>query len=278
MIVSEINVFPVKSLGGVMLESCKVEDRGLQNDRRLMLVDEKGDFLTQREYPKMATINCELLGDKIIVSSEGTGKISIPMQFESAKTVRVRVWQSVCEAIEADREINDWFSDQLETICRLVRMPEETKRQINPTFNMGNEIVSFADGYPLLLIGESSLSDLNLKLENKIPMNRFRPNIVVSGSEAFAEDDWKKIRIGKTVFRITKPCARCVITTIDQTTGIPDIKEPLKTLAGFRRASMIYPNKFSEFGLNKNDVLFGQNLVSENFGSEIKLGDKVELI
>lgn len=278
MFISEINVYPVKSLGGIALETSVVEDRGLQDDRRFMIVDENNDFITQREFSNMSTVDCDLRDDEIIFSAKGFGELRLPKEFEASKTVRVRVWQSFCDAIEAEPAINDWFSELMGVKCKLVKMPRSTQRQINEAFNRGNEIVSFADGYPLLVIGERSLSDLNSKLEKRIPMNRFRPNIVVSGSDSFAEDLWEKIKIGETIFRVTKPCARCVITTIDQATGISDIKEPSKTLAEFRKASQIYPATFTELGLSKNNIVFGQNLVAENFGQEIKLGDKIEIV
>ncbi len=278
MFISEINVYPVKSLRGIALETAVVEDRGLVDDRRFMIIDKNNDLVTQREFSKMATIACELRDNEIIVSSSGHGELRIPKEFEDSDVVRVRVWQSYCDAIAANAGINKWFSEVLETDCRLVKMPLNTRRQINEVFNKGDEIVSFADGYPVLVIGENTLADLNSKLESEIPMNRFRPNIVVSDSGPFEEDEWEKIRIGNTIFRITKPCARCAITTIDQATGISDVKEPLKTLASFRKAEQVYPETYENLGLNKNDVLFGQNLVAENFGQLIKIGDRVEVI
>ena len=149
-------------------------------------------------------------------------------------------------------------------------MPEETKRIVNPIYavNKFKDEVSFADGYPFLLIGENSLNDLNSRLERKIPMNRFRPNLVFNDSEPFAEDNWKKIKIGNTIFHLVKPCARCVITTIDQATGISDGKEPLKTLASYR-----IPKRSI-----KKKILFGQNLIAENVGGFLQVGDKVVVI
>ncbi|MFV0388238.1 MAG: MOSC domain-containing protein [Pyrinomonadaceae bacterium] len=278
MKISEINIYPIKSLSGISVKSSIVEEKGLQNDRRFMIVDANNDFITQREFSKMVVIETKDLGESLEVSADGFGKLKIQKQFEKTNLVKVRIWRSLCEAIVAKDETNEWFSEVLETKCKLVQMPLQTRRQINERFNRGDEIVSFADGYPLLLIGENSLADLNSKLEKRIPMNRFRPNIVVSGSEAFAEDKWKKINIGNTVFRVTKPCARCVITTIDQKTGISDVKEPLKTLATYRRSRDVIPDAFEEFGLGRNDVLFGQNLVAENFGGVVKLGDDVKIL
>lgn len=278
MKISQINIYPIKSLGGISVKNAFVEDRGLEYDRRFMLVDENNDLLTQREFAKMALINVELLENGLKVSTGNFQTLKIPNDFGDAKVAKVRVWDSFCDALVAKDEINEWFREVLQINCRLVQMPVSTERQINERFNMGNDIVSFADGYPLLIIGENSLADLNSKLNIKISMNRFRPNLVVADSEVFAEDSWQKIKIGKTTFRITKPCARCVITTIDQTTGISDVQEPLKTLANYRKSSDVFPETFAEYGLGKNDVLFGQNLVAENFGEKIKIGDEVEVL
>ncbi len=278
MRITEINIYPIKSLSGISLESSIVEDRGLQYDRRYMLVDESNDLLTQREFSKMALLSVAILENGLKVSTDNFEAIEIPTSFKDDEVIKVRVWDSFCDAIVAGNAVNDWFREVLQMNCRLVQMPVSTERKINKRFNRGNEIVSFADGYPLLIIGENSLVDLNSKLDKQIPMNRFRPNLVVSDAEAFAEDDWKKIKIGNTIFRTTKPCARCVITTIDQQTGISDVREPLKTLANYRKSSDVFPETFATYGLGKNDVLFGQNLVAENFGERIKVGDEVKVL
>ncbi len=278
MKLSEINIYPIKSLGGISLEKSVVEKRGLQFDRRWMLVDENNQFLTQRELPKMATIGLELTEKGLSVSAENFGNLLIPYKPVGDEKIEVRVWQSLCQAIVLQKQFSDWFSAVLQTNCRLVYMPDETERAVNPLFNMNNDIVSFADGYPFLVIGKNSLNNLNEKLDDSIPMNRFRPNFVVQNSAPFAEDNWKKLNIGGTVFRATKSCERCIIPTIDQAEGFFTGKEPLKTLAGFRLAKDVFPNNFSSFGLNKNSVLFGQNLIAENFGETLKIGDEVKVL
>lgn len=278
MKISEINIYPIKSLGGISLNESKIEKRGLEFDRRWMLTDKNGEFFTQRDIPKMATLALKIDEKCLIVTCENQS-VKIPFDFEKTETQKVRVWQSICDAFILPKQINDWFSDVLETKCQIVYMPDETKREINQQFRLNEEIVSFADGYPFMMIGENSLNDLNEKLETeKLPMNRFRPNFVVSDSDAFAEDNWKKIKIGNTIFRSTKPCARCVITTIDQDKGITENNEPLKTLAKYRQAKDVFPEIYEDFGLTKNAVLFGQNLVAENFGEIINLGDNVEIV
>lgn len=278
MEISGINIYPIKSLKGIRLDRAIVENRGLKNDRRFMLIDVNNDLVTQREIHSLAMVYTRFVEKILEMSFDKERWFRIRDYFFENETIEVRVWNSFCDALVADDEINSLFSKRFETDLRLVRMPSATSRRINEAFNAGDDIVSFADGYPLLLIGESSLNDLNSRLEEEILMDRFRPNLVVSGFEPFAEDSWKKIRVGNTIFRVTKPCARCVVTTIDQSTGVSDVKEPLKTLATYRKSSDVFPNDIENFGLGKNDILFGQNLVAENFGEEIKLGDHVEVL
>ena len=265
MNLSELNIYPIKSLGGISLKSSIVEERGLQFDRRWLLVDEKNHFLTQREFPQMARIAIELGNEGLIITFEGNNMM-IPLQSNTEKMTNVKIWSSRVKAKFCADEINDWFSENLQTKCRLVSMTDESKRIVEPFYAVRKfkDTVSFADAYPYLLISENSLADLNEKLEKPLPMNRFRPNFVVSGSEAFAEDSWKKIKIGETIFHVVKNCARCVITTIDQEKGEKNGAEPLATLAKYR---------------NKNGkVLFGRYLIAEKPGKIIRVGDKVEIL
>lgn len=268
MYLSEINVYPIKSLGGISLKSATVETRGLQFDRRWMLINDKNNFLTQREFPKMATINVEILEDCLRVSSDNQD-ILIPFETETNQTASVKIWSSRCRANVYGNSINEWFQKVLQTDCKLVLMPEDTRRRVIYFYAVHkDDAVSFADAYPFLLIGENSLADLNARLETPVSMNRFRPNFVVSDSEAFVEDSWKKIKIGACEFHIVKPCARCVITTIGQENGIKQGIEPLKTLASFR-----VPKRSV-----KKKILFGQNLIAENVGGKVNVGDKIEIL
>ncbi len=278
MKISGISIYPIKSLKGISLNESIVEKRGLQFDRRWMLVDENAEFFTQREFPKMATISTEIKENGLQVSAENFENLLIPFEESRSETIKVRIWQSICDATVFDTSVNQWFGEVLGANCKLVYMPESSERKVNKFFDKNNDIVSFADGYPLLVISENSLNNLNEKLEEKLPMNRFRPNLVVSDSMSFAEDHWKKIKIGETVFRITKSCARCVITTIDQKEGSFAGKEPLKTLAKYRLAKDVFPDSYAELDLDKNAVLFGQNLIAENYGEKIKIGDKIEIL
>ena len=289
MNISEINIYPIKSLKGIALSEAKVEKRGLRYDRRWMLTDREGMFFTQREVPKMAAVSVAVNGSGLKVSGEGFGDLSIPHEPDSAERQTVAVWDSRVEALAYRGSINEWFSDVLSKACQLVLMPEASERHVNKQFDTGTDIVSFADGYPLLLIGEGSLEDVNRRiLETKTdeeresfvpyPMNRFRPNLVVKGSESFAEDRWRTIRVGEAVFRVAKPCARCVMTTVDQTRGEFDGKDPLKTLATFRLAKQVWPDRFESFGQNATAVLFGENLIPENPGVTVRVGDEVSVI
>lgn len=289
MQISEINIYPVKSLKGIGLRRSVVEKRGLKLDRRWLIVDAGGRFLTQREVPKMATISVEMTTHGIRLTRENGSSKTVQTPAIGDPLMIAKVWNSESEAIEHDRETNEWLSDALNRKVRLLYMPEDAGRPINERFNRGGELVSFADGYPLLLTAESSLAVLNKKIaetaiarglppSRPLPMRRFRANLVVSGSEAFAEDDWKRIRVGEAVFRVTKPCARCVMTTVDPERGEFDGKEPLRTLAAFRMARDLMPERLEQLGLDPTAVLFGTNLIPEDPGVEIRIGDALEVL
>jgi uncharacterized protein YcbX len=265
MHISEINIYPIKSLRGTSLAAAETEDRGLKFDRRWMLVDEKGKFITQREFPLMAAVNVTVEGDFLTAAYDGS-EISVPLFPTGVDSRRVSVWSSSLRALRYREDAGEWFSDVLKTKCDLVRMPDEAARIVNPLYAVRKfkDRVSFADGYPFMLIGQASLDDLNSRLPNPVPMNRFRPNFVVKDAEPFAEDTWKKVRIGATIFHVVKPCARCVIPTIDQEAGKKTGQEPLKTLASYRT--------------KRNKVLFGQNLIAEEAGGLIKIGAGVEVL
>ncbi|HXG84018.1 MAG TPA: MOSC N-terminal beta barrel domain-containing protein [Pyrinomonadaceae bacterium] len=268
MKLTDLNIYPIKSLSGISVQSSIIENKGLQFDRRWLLVDEKNEFLTQRNFARMATLQTAVSEKGLrVFNSESEINVALLPSEKEAETVKI--WSSRVRADVYEREVNEWFSQALQTTCRLVLMSEETRRKVNYFFAVHkDDAVSFADAMPFLLTGENSLNDLNEKLDKKIPMNRFRPNFTVSGAEAFAEDNWKKIKIGETIFHVVKPCARCVVTTIDQITGISDGKEPLKTLATYR-----IPKRSV-----KKKIVFGQYLIAENAGGEIKIGDAVEIL
>lgn len=260
---SAINIYPIKSLGGIALSEAKVEARGLQYDRRWLLVDQDDTFITQREYPRMALVSLRLKPDGLEANAPGMKPLLIPFHLKRPVAVMVEIWRNICEALLVGELADAWFSEFLKTPCKLVYMPDETRRPVNPLYAVGDNIVSFADGYPFHLIGESSLKDLNGRLASSIPMNRFRPNFVVSGSQAYDEDGWRRIRIGATSFHVVKPCGRCVITTIDQVKGERTGKEPLRTLARYRFAD--------------HKVYFGQYLIAAQEGDVLRVGDRIEV-
>lgn len=278
MRLSEINIYPIKSLKGISLDSAVVEERGLQYDRRWMLTTPDGMFFTQREIPQMATITVKVESGQLKVESEIFGEMPIPFEPDRGERKTVTIWQSVCDGLVYNGAVSEWFSDAIGKKCQLVYMPDDSRRNVNPRFNKNDDVVSFADGYPLMLLSEASLADLNSRLDEPLPMNRFRPNLVVTGADVFAEDNWRAIRISDAVFRSTKPCERCVVTTVDQARGEFTGNEPLKTLASFRMAKDVIPDRYESLGVGANAVLFGQNLIAESVGAVVKVGDSLEVL
>jgi uncharacterized protein YcbX len=258
---SEINIYPIKSLGGISLQSSEVEERGLKYDRRWVLVDETNTFFTQRDFPEMALIivSVEKNGLMINHKTKIVRSLFIPFDFEHSVKDRVVIWDDTVMGEFYNGEIDEWFSEIIGIKCHLVKMPESTERVVDKTYAK-NKIVSFADGYPFMIIGQSSLDDLNSRMEVPLPMNRFRTNFVFTGGKPFEEDGWKKFKIGDVEFEAVKPCTRCVITTTNQDTA-ERLHEPLLTLSMFR--------KFD------NKVMFGMNLVCESTGM-VKVGDMIE--
>jgi uncharacterized protein YcbX len=264
---SALHIYPVKGLKGIGLAEARCTDRGLAHDRRWMVVDAGGAFLSQRNHPRMATVWTEISDGLLALSAPDVSSVEVPLEAASSARMPVRVWKSVCDAVPVSRHADAWLTDYLGVPCRLVYMPEATRRESNPQYAGPGRPVSFADGYAYLLTSEASLADLNTRLAQRgaaeVPMNRFRPNLVVRGTEAFAEDGWKEIHIGEASFRAAKPCGRCEVTTTDQSTGEVVGPEPLATLATFRDSR--------EFGLK-----FGMNLVTVKTG-RIAVGDAVRL-
>lgn len=255
-----IYLYPIKSMGGISLDQALVKERGLEHDRRWMLVDTEGRFMSQRAHPQMALFKVSLLEQALLLNFEGD-ELHIPMKPDTTDSLQVQIWDDTCEAVLYSDPINQWLGNKLGHATRLVYMTETSVRKVDPRYAQG-ETVSFSDGYPYLLISEASLDLLNSKLDQPVPMNRFRPNLVVSGSTAHEEDQWTNFGIGPIRFKGVKPCSRCVMTTIDQETSHKSA-EPLKTLAGYRKIN--------------NKVNFGQNVLALSEG-KISLGDKLNLL
>lgn len=258
-IVSDIWIYPIKSLGSVRLASAKVLPKGLAYDRRWMLIDDENKFMTQRVYPQMALFKLSFESGNFIIR-HSSQLIDLPFRMED-KPISANIWNDNVEVYEVSQRHSDWFSKILEMNCRLVSFPESNPRPVDPDFSINDDQVGLADAYPLLIIGQASLDDLNRRLKEPLPMNRFRPNIVFTGGEPYEEDNWNHFRIGQNRFAAVKPCSRCVITTVNQDTGEKGT-EPLAALAVYRKRD--------------NKVYFGQNLIPLDH-TEIADGDKIVL-
>ena len=266
MRLAEIHIYPVKSLRGDAHASAEVEPRGLAGDRRWLVVDEADRFLTQRELPHMATVAARNEPDGLALSAPDRPPIFIPIPPPDAAPRQVTIWRDTVEAVPAGPEAESWLASVLGVPCALVFQANPASRPVNPAFAVPGDVVSFADGYPLLITSVSSLDALGDWLvetgDEPVPMNRFRPNAVIAGTPAWAEDDWHRVRIGAVTFRVAKPCGRCQVTTTDQFTGERG-RQPLRML-GLRR-------KFGQ------SLVFGQNVIPEAPGT-IEVGDPVGII
>lgn len=235
--ITALYCYPVKSLAGISQPWAHVEKRGLAYDRRWMLAGPDGRFISQREAPQLALLLPAFAGDALIIRHrrQGLEPLAIPLAPpEGIPAVEVQIWNDRCAALPVSRQADEWFSEALQRKCRLVYMPDETIRPLDAAYGQPGESVSFADSCPLLAIGEASLADLNQRLSMPVPMNRFRPNIVFSGSQPYEEEGWKGFRTGSAAFRGIRACGRCQITTIDQETAERG-REPLRTLSAYRR-------------------------------------------
>lgn len=263
MQVSEVTIYPIKSCAGISLSSASTTSRGFEYDRYWLITQPDGTFLTQREFPKMVHIQTRVENNRLYFNAPDMPEMSVYAKFVGTE-LEVRVWKTTgIETYDYGDNAAQWLNNYLGIETRLVRMKDTYQRPVDPTYAMQDtDQVGFADGYPFLLISQASLDDLNERLDQPVPMNRFRPNIVVTGTEPFAEDTWRRVKVGEVVFEVVKPCARCVVTTTDQITGERG-KEPLKTLATYRD--------------NGNGVMFGQNLIHHHLG-KVKVGDKVKVL
>lgn len=245
------------------MTSARVTDRGFEYDRRWMLVDSNNRFLSQRELAPMALLRVSIQTNGLLVTHIVSQKqILIPFEPQTKQFGQFTVWDDTCAGQYVSAAADAWFSAILEYECRLVYMPDDSQREVDTKYAPQKRLTSFSDAFPFLLIGQSSLDDLNARLDVEIPINRFRPNIVFTGGQPYAEDTMAKFTIGNIQFNGSKLCARCNIPTIDQDTSIA-AKEPTRTLAKYRRS--------------KNNVYFGQNLVHSGEGM-INVGDAIEVL
>jgi uncharacterized protein YcbX len=261
--VSGLVYYPIKACRGVEVESAWVERMGLEHDRRMMVVNAQGEFLTQREHPRLALVTPSLNDGILELSAPDYDSIQLGM-VTSGTPWQVNIWKSKgVHAIDQGDEAAAWFSEWLGRSVRLVHFADGYRRTVNAQYAVHpDDHTGFADGYPILLTSEEGLHDLNSRLDMPLPMNRFRPNLVVKGGAPFVEDSWNRIRIGDVQLAVVKPCARCVVTTFDKET-LERSKEPLKTLATYRR--------------HRLGVIFGQNVIPLQEG-RIELGMSVEVL
>ncbi len=260
MAVASIHIYPVKSLGGFSIQQVRLADRGLEHDRRWMLVDEANCFMSQREVPAMACLHCAPNGAGFTVTDVRNGlSIDLPWKLDGGARINARVWEDEVELLPGTEPVHRWFSEALQRPLRLAYMPDSTVRATDPKYAEAS--VALNDAFPALIISQASLDDLNARLETPVPMDRFRPNFVVSGGQPFQEDGWGRFAMGDAPFQNVKPCARCVIPNTDQQTGGRQ-QEPLRTLAGYRS--------------DGNKVLFGVNAIFEA-GGLVNVGDVVSI-
>lgn len=262
-VVADICLYPVKALQGGSVAKGVIEPWGLAQDRRWMVVQPNGQFLTQRDLPAMARIRAEATPAGLVLH-DGVAALAVAFPTPEAPRRQVTVWNDSVPALDAGQSAAAFLSAALGVDCGLVYLDDATARPVDPEFSRPEDRTAFSDGFPVLLTNTASLAALNAELAHAIPMTRFRPNIVISGATPWDEDRWRRIRIGDAVFRIVKPCARCIVTTIDQQTGDrPDKTEPLKALGRIHRAP--------------GGVIFGQNLIPDTPGL-IAVGDRVEIL
>jgi uncharacterized protein YcbX len=264
MLLSAIHVYPIKSCAALSPTVAELEARGLAHDRRWMIVDAAGRFVTGRQVPRTVLIRATPRVGRLALDADGAQPLDIPVPPHGAPRRDVVVWKDTVDAIDAGDLAAHWLSAVLAREVRLVYMDASAARPVNPTRAQPGDEVSFADGYPLLLISQASLDALNARLAQPLPMLRFRPNLVVSGAQPHAEEAWKRIRIGAIEFEGVKPCVRCVFTTVDPARGEFDPSgEPLRTLKTYRRSP--------------DGIVFGTNLIARGLGT-LRVGDAVTVL
>jgi uncharacterized protein len=261
---ASIHIYPLKSCAPLPLDTTSVQRRGIAHDRRWLVVDADNRFVTAREYPRLTLIRATAGDDSLHLAAPGMPALSVDVPPADACRLTITIWDDRVVPLRADARANAWISEFLEKPCTVVYMDDACVRAADPDWSAAGDEVSFADGYPLLLISQAAVDHLNERLQKPVPALRFRPNLLVAGTEAHAEDGWKRIRIGDIEFDVVKPCIRCVFTTVDFFSGTFDpTGEPLRTLIKYRRTP--------------KGVAFGQNLIPRSEGS-LRVGDPVTVL
>ena len=265
LVLTGIAVYPLKSGAGIDLDAREVERCGLRGDRRWMVIDAGGVCVTARERPQLVRMRARITGIGLRLELDGREPLTVRYPDAGSRAARVWIWGQACNALDAGDTAAHWISDAIDKPVRLVAMDDRARRRPDPDCTLPEDEVSFADCYPVLAIGRSSLDDLNTRTPAPVSMRRFRPNLVVSGGAPYAEDDWRRIRIGSVEFEGVENCERCELPTVDPDTGAPDPKrEPMRTLARYRRRAT-------------GGVFLGQNLVPRSAGT-VRVGDRVVVL
>ena len=263
--ITALNVYPVKSCRGIALDSAQLTATGLASDRNWLVINEKNRFQTQRELPRLSLIKTQLDGSSLKLSAHGMPDLIVPAVAQGEK-IPVTIWNDQCSGIEADSGSAEWLSNFLSKPVRLVSFDSAATRPCDPVWTGDAPAQSmFADGFPLLVLSEASLENLNHRLSSPVPMNRFRPNIVLSGLKPHDEDRIQELYSQSVRLRMVKPCMRCAITTTDQATGRVG-EEPLRTLKSYRWDPQL------------RGVAFGQNaIVLRGVDTTIRVGQELEI-
>ncbi|PHR55078.1 MAG: MOSC domain-containing protein [Robiginitomaculum sp.] len=270
MLVKSLHIYPVKSCHGIDLAQADVRERGLAGDRRFMLVDGDGQFITQRQNPNLARVNVCKTNTGLLLTLDNHPPLNIDMMATKIRK-NVTVWRSTLEVCWANADVNEILSTWFGKTVSLVFMDEKSQRMVNSVWASTPSQVSFADGYPILVTNTASLDALNAHIVasggDPVPMSRFRPNVVVHSEEAWGEDNWKSLQIGDVVLDLVKPCTRCIMTTLDQNTGKKQSREPLRALKTLRTS----PDP------NNAGVIFGMNAVVRKTG-DVQINTPVQLV
>ncbi|WP_299195667.1 MOSC domain-containing protein [uncultured Amphritea sp.] len=259
---SQISVYPIKSTAAIDLSRSAVTSMGLAFDRQFVLCDANGKFITARTRPQLLTVHTALLHNGMMISARDAAPLTLVYADFSSRYDNISIWKDSISALYCGEQAEQWFSQYLQQPCKLYFFGSQSSR---PVSHKPDNQVAFADGYPLLLISEASLADLNQRCKSTVRMEQMRPNLVVKNCDAYAEDSWKRIKIGEVEFEVVKPCGRCILTTTDPLTlqRNPD-REPLSVLKRYRRG-------------RDGEAHFGQNLIPLNQGI-ISLNDPVEIL
>jgi uncharacterized protein YcbX len=262
MWLSRIFIYPIKSVRGIAIGETQVETTGPVQDRRWMLVDEQGIFLSQRKLPRMVLIEPHFDGRDLVLTAPGTSPLVVRSWCGEGEWIPVRIWRDNLTLPHPDQEYDEWLSSFLGQRCRLVHLPDEVRRNVEPPFDDSQWQVSLADGYPLLVVTQASVDLLNAKLASPVRVEHFRPNLVLADAAPHAEDNLNEVRIGSVELRIVKACARCSVVLVDPATANVGV-EPLRALAGYRAMP--------------RGVMFGQNALVVTPG-QLRVGDAVAIL